>query len=81
LTLGSRTADDGGGEWAGSDGPDGSAPREGEGCALEEHCPGELMLERRRREVRTFGAEGVWRFEVSLKPLRPVVGRIVSTAG
>ncbi|GMG35433.1 unnamed protein product [Aspergillus oryzae var. brunneus] len=44
LTLGSRTADDGGGERAGSNGPDGSAPREGEGCALEEHCPGELGL-------------------------------------
>jgi hypothetical protein len=68
----SRTAADGGGEGASREGPHGGAPREGNSCALEEHCPTRVGCNANGQGVEDWRG-GSLEVEVSLKPLRPVV--------
>ena len=69
----SRTTDDGGGERADREGPDGGAPRKGDSCALEEHCPAGMGAMPTDRAWRRGSLEVEVEPEVSLMPLRPVV--------
>lgn len=62
----SRTADNRGGKRTSSNGSDRGAPGKGESCALEEHCPGQLMVSR----LDEGREEGWWRGSLEVRGAR-----------